>query len=202
MVPAVNSRPAAASSSWHDVTAAAGLFDHPRPVTALADLLANVWQFGYVTTDLERARAFMAERFGLEDLRRLPSDTATFLAGDTPVPWEVKVAMGARGGMIVELIEPVAGEIDFYTEVLPDDGEFAVRLHHIATFTATGDDEWSNLQALLAKANLTVDYTVLIPNRVRAGYVDTRAELGHWLEICQLQREDIEFFTRLVADSA
>ena len=27
-------------------------------------------------------------------------------------------------------------------------------------------------------------------------------ELGHWLEICQLQREDIEFFTQLVADSA
>jgi hypothetical protein len=31
---------------------------------------------------------------------------------------------------------------------------------------------------------------------------DTRAELGHWLEICQLQREDIEFFTALVTDSA
>jgi hypothetical protein len=26
--------------------------------------------------------------------------------------------------------------------------------------------------------------------------------LGHWLEICQLQREDIEFFTGLVTDSA
>jgi hypothetical protein len=43
---------------------------------------------------------------------------------------------------------------------------------------------------------------VLIPNRVRAGYVDTTAELGHWLEICQLQPEDIEFFSALVADSA
>jgi len=27
-------------------------------------------------------------------------------------------------------------------------------------------------------------------------------ELGHWLEICQLQREDIEFFSALVAESA
>lgn len=27
-------------------------------------------------------------------------------------------------------------------------------------------------------------------------------ELGHWLEICQLQREDIEFFTALVTESA
>jgi hypothetical protein len=110
--------------------------------------------------------------------------------------------MGARGGLIVELIEPVAGEIDFYTEVLPDNGEFAVRLHHVATYTATGDPEWDRLKSLLAESNLTVDYTVMIPGRVRAGYVDTRAELGHWLEICQLQREDIEFFTALVTDSA
>jgi hypothetical protein len=180
----------------------APLFADPRPVNALADLLANVWQLGYVTTDLDRATDFMAERFGLQDCRRLPSDTATFLAGEDPVPWDVKVAMGARGGLIVELIEPVAGEIGFYTDVLPDHGEFAVRLHHVATYTATGDDEWERIEALLAKAGLKVDYTVLIPDRVRAGYVDARAELGHWLEICQLQREDIEFFTALVAESA
>jgi Glyoxalase/Bleomycin resistance protein/Dioxygenase superfamily len=181
---------------------AQGLFTNPRPVTALADLLANVWQLGYVTTDLDRATEFMADRFGLTDCRRLPSDTATFLAGDDAVPWEVKVAMGARGGLIVELIEPVSGEIDFYTEVLPDGGEFAVRLHHVATYTEPGDAEWERIEALLAEANLKVDYTVLIPGRVRAGYVDTRAELGHWLEICQLQPEDIEFFTALVAESA
>jgi hypothetical protein len=65
--------------------------------------------------------------------------------------------MGARGGLIIELIHPVGGEIDFSTRVLPQS--------------------------------------------VRAGYVDTTHLLGHWLEICQLQREDIEFFNGLVADS-
>jgi hypothetical protein len=77
-----------------------------------------------------------------------------------------------------------------------------VRLHHIATFIENGDDEWERLGGLLAASGLKVDYTVLIPGRVRAGYVDTTAELGHWLEVCQLQREDIEFFGALVADSA
>ena len=42
----------------------------------------------------------------------------------------------------------------------------------------------------------------LIPDRVRAGYVDTAAELGHWLEVCQLQPEDIDFFTARVTQSA
>jgi hypothetical protein len=179
-----------------------GLFANPRPVGTLADLLANVWQLGYVTTDLERAIDFMAQRFGLQDCRHLPSDTATFLVGENPAPWEVKVAMGARGGLIVELIEAVAGEIDFYTRVLPANGEFAVRLHHIATFIEPGDEAWRKLEALLAGSGLQVDYTVLIPNRVRAGYVNTTAELGHWLEVCQLQAEDIEFFSALVADSS
>ena len=77
-----------------------------------------------------------------------------------------------------------------------------MRLHHIATFAEPGDEEWARIAALLADAGLKVDYTLLIPNRVRAGYVDTTAELGHWLEVCQLQREDIEFFSALVADSA
>ncbi|MBV8712366.1 MAG: hypothetical protein JOY56_11340, partial [Solirubrobacterales bacterium] len=75
-------------------------------------------------------------------------------------------------------------------------------LHHVATFTAPGEDEWEKITKLLAASNLRVDYTVLIPGRVRAGYVDTTSELGHWLEICQLQREDIDFFTKLVNESA
>jgi len=181
---------------------AGGLFAPPRRVDAIADLLANVWQFGYVTTDLDRGMRFMCERFGLDHCLPLSSDTATFLAGDEPVEWEVKVAMGSRGGHIVELIEPVAGCIEFYTRVLPPDGSFAVRLHHIATFVDDGEEEWDRIVALLAASGLKVDYTVLIPNRVRAGYVDATTELGHWLEICQLQREDIEFFNSLVTDSA
>lgn len=178
------------------------LFAAPRPLTALADLFANVWQFGYVTNDLEPAIDFMAERFGLEHCVKLPAGGATFLVDDRPAEWDARFAMGARGGKIIELIHPVGGHIDFYTRVLPPTGEFAVRLHHIATFIEPGDDAWHKLQTLLAASGLKVDYTVLIPNRVRAGYVDTTAELGHWLEVCQLQPEDIEFFSGLVADSA
>ena len=181
---------------------AEGLFAPPRRIDALADLLANVWQFGYVTTDLDRAVAFMSDRFGLDHCMKLPAGGATFLVGDEPAEWDAKFAMGARGGKIVELIEPVSGHVEFYSRLLPGDGSFAVRLHHIATFIDTGDEEWDRVGRLLAESGLKIDYTVLIPNRVRAGYVDTTAELGHWLEICQLQREDIEFFSALVSDSA
>jgi hypothetical protein len=65
-----------------------------------------------------------------------------------------------------------------------------------------GDDEWESLTGLLGASGLKVDYTVLIPDRVRAGYVDTTAELGHFMEVCQLQEADIEFFSGLVEQGA
>ena len=132
----------------------------------------------------------------------MPTAGATFLRGEEPAEWDARIAMGARGGLIVELIEPVAGEVDFYRRFLPRDGSPGLRLHHLATFLPGGDEAWSSLTELLAASGLKVDYTVLIPDRVRAGYVDTTAELGHWLEVCQLQGADVEFFSGLVEQSA
>jgi hypothetical protein len=181
---------------------AAGLFAMPRPVQTIADLFANIWQLGYVTTDLDQALAVLSARFGFEHQFRVPSGGATFMAGAEVVPWEARFAMAARGGLIIEVIEPVDGEVDFYRQALPADGSFAIRLHHLATFMETGDEAWDRVGGLLAAAGLRFDYTMSIPGRVRAGYIDARAELGHFLEICQLEHDDLEFFSALAADSA
>jgi hypothetical protein len=180
----------------------APVFVEPRPVEAIADLFANVWQLGYVTSDLDRALTELSDRFGLVHQFRVPSGGATFMAGDAVVPWEARFAMAARGGLIVELIEPVSGEVGFYQDVLPPDGSFAIRLHHLAAFMETGDEAWARAAEMLAAAGLRFDYTMVIPGRVRAGYIDARAQLGHFLELCQLESEDLEFFNALVADSS
>jgi Glyoxalase/Bleomycin resistance protein/Dioxygenase superfamily len=184
------------------VSQANGLFAAPTSVETISDLFANVWQFGYVTNDLDRAIERMTARLGLERALTVPTAGATFLASDEPAEWDARIAMGARGGVIVELIEPVAGEVGFYRRVLPDDGSFAVRLHHVATLIEGGDEQWERARELLAASGLGFDYTVLIPNRVRAGYVDTTADLGHMIEVCQLEREDVEFFNGLLAGGA
>ena len=77
------------------VRPAEGLFAAPRPVHAIADLFANVWQLGYVTTDLDRAIEELAGRFGLEHCVKVPTGGATFLAGDDEVPWEARFAMAS-----------------------------------------------------------------------------------------------------------
>jgi glyoxalase/bleomycin resistance protein/dioxygenase superfamily protein len=173
------------------------LFDDPRPVRALGDLLSNIWQVCYVTHDLDEGMELLGDRYGIESTE-VPTEGATFLAGDEPVPWDVRVSMGARRGPIVELIEPVGGEVDFYRRALPDDGELG--FHHVATYVPLGDETWSSIADLLAEEGLRFEYTVLIPDRVRAGYVDTTAQLGHYLEVCQLQKADTDFFSSLIAD--
>jgi Glyoxalase/Bleomycin resistance protein/Dioxygenase superfamily len=173
------------------------LFDDPRPVRALGDLLSNIWQVCYVTRDLDEGMAVLRDRYGIESTE-VPTEGATFLVGEEPAPWDVRVSMGARRGPIVELIEPVAGEVDFYRRALRDDGELG--FHHVATYVPLGDETWNSIGDLLAEEGLRFEYTVLIPDRVRAGYVDTSAQLGHYLEVCQLQKADTDFFSSLIVD--
>lgn len=175
------------------------MFEDPREVRALGDLYANIWQICYVTHDLEAGMKTLRDKYGIESTE-VPTAGATFLVGDQPAEWDVRVSMGARGGPIVELIEPVGGEVDFYRRFLPEDG--GLGFHHIASHIPVGDDEWDALGDVLSAAGLSVDYTVLIPDRVRAGYVDTTPQLGHYLEVCQLQKADIEFFSGLIEASA
>jgi hypothetical protein len=175
------------------------LFEEPREVRSLGDLLSSIWQICYVTRDLDEGMALLRDRYGIESTE-VPTEGATFLVGDEPAEWDVRVSMGARRGPIVELIEPVAGEVDFYRQALPADG--GLGFHHVATYVPLGDAAWSSIAELLAADGLRFDYTVLIPDRVRAGYVDTTAQLGHHLEVCQLQPADVEFFSGLVEASA
>ncbi len=180
---------------------ASGLFADPRPIEALGDLFANVWQVCYVTPDLDRGMAELRELLGVENSTEVPVEGASFMKDGQEVEWEPRVAMGARGGMIVELIEPVAGEVSFYREALPSDGG-ALGFHHLAMLVPLGDDAWGSVERLLGEHGLSFEYTILIPDRARLAYVDTRARLGHWIELCQLEKADTDFFSGLIADSA
>ena len=179
---------------------ASGLFTDPRPIQAFGDLFANVWQVCYVTPDLDRGMKELRDLFGIENMTEVPVEGASFLKDGEPRQWDVRVAMGARGGLIVELIEPIAGEVDFYREPLRDGN--VLGLHHLAMLVPLGDEPWEALERLLAEHGMAFTYTILIPDRARLAYVDTRAQLGHWIELCQLQKADTDFFSGLIEEGA
>ncbi|HKH22494.1 MAG TPA: VOC family protein [Solirubrobacterales bacterium] len=178
---------------------ASGLFADPRPIEALGDLFANVWQVCYVTPDLDRGMQELRDLFGIENMTEVPVEGASFLKAGERQQWDVRVAMGARGGLIVELIEPIAGEVEFYRRALGDGA--VLGLHHLAMLVPLGDEAWEALQRLLAEHGMAFEYTILIPDRARLAYVDTSEQLGHWIELCQLQKADTDFFSGLIAES-
>ena len=173
---------------------ASGLFADPRPIDALGDLFANVWQVCYVTPNLDRGMTELRDLLGVENATEVPVEGASFLKDGERMQWDVRVAMGARGGLIVELIEPIAGEVNFYRDALPKDGG-ALGFHHLAMLVPLGDEP-------LGEHGMAFEYTILIPDRARLAYVDARAQLGHWIELCQLQKADTDFFSGLIAESA
>jgi hypothetical protein len=118
---------------------ASGLFADPRPIEALGDLFANIWQLCYVTPDLDLGMKELGDVYGIENSTEVPVDGATFMKRGEQVEWKPRVAMGARGGLIVELIEPVAGEVGFYRDALAKDGG-ALGFHHVAMLVPLGDE--------------------------------------------------------------
>jgi Glyoxalase/Bleomycin resistance protein/Dioxygenase superfamily len=180
---------------------ASGLFTDPRPIEVLGDLFANLWQVCYVTPVLERGMQELRDLLGVENSIEVPVDGATFMKRGVEAEWKPRVAMGARGGLIIELIEPGSGEVDFYRSALPDDGG-ALGLHHLAMLVPLGDEAWGAVEKLLGEHEMAFEYMILIPDRARLAYVDTRRQLGHWIELCQLQKADTEFFSGLIEEGA
>ena len=105
--------------------------------------------------------------------------------------------MGARRGPILELIEPIGGEVDFYRRALPDDGYSAS--HHPWRPTCRSATTPGSSMRTCSPAQASLRLHGPDPGPGRAGYVDTTAELGHYLEVCQLQPADTDFFSALAS---
>lgn len=171
--------------------------DPPQP-QQWSDLWASIWQFAYVTTDLDRAcLAMQARSSSASEVVEVDISAAEYSRGGELLELQLRVAHFGRGGYGIEVIEPVGGDVEFFREPLPTDGSFAIQFHHVATIVPAGEGAWAAVEQLLEREGLAFHSVVAVPGRARCGYVDTRATLGHSIEICQLGPEEIEFFRGL-----
>jgi hypothetical protein len=121
----------------------------------------------YVTPDLDRGMKELHDLLGIENATEVPTEGAIFRRDGEPVEWNPRVAMGARRGLIVELIEPLSGEVEFYRRFLPKEDGAVLGLHHLAMLVPLGDEEWSSVERLLSEHGLAFQYTIEIPDRAR-----------------------------------
>jgi Glyoxalase/Bleomycin resistance protein/Dioxygenase superfamily len=144
--------------------------------------LENHYQNAYITRDLDAARAMFRTQYGFDDFKQyeVSYDLKTPKGSGTA---RVKLALGWKGNLQYELIQPISGLIDVYKEGLPDAGP--LRFHHIAMRVP----DWDALRIQLERESRPIVMEGGTPGHLLWLYVDARDTLGHYLEYCWMTPE-------------
>lgn len=126
----------------------------------------------WVTNDLDRALEIFAGRYGVREF--------SFIDGPSPEGGHIKVAFAWAGGQILEIICATGPGFAFYNEMLPADGEFAIRFHHLG-FLVEDEAGWKRLESDLRDGQWPIAYSTLTGDFIDAYYIKA-PELGHYLE--------------------
>ena len=133
-------------------------------------------QVSYATSDVEHAAAVLGSVYGIE---RFQIDRGSEV--DSPAgKIVIDVAQAFAGDLHVEIIQPAGGADALYREVLSQRG-FSVRLHHFGHLTRSAD-EWARILDFISARRWRVVLGGNYRDLIHYAYVDTRAELGHYLE--------------------
>lgn len=157
-------------------------------MTHLGARYGQLVQMSYVTRDMDAAVAHAEAELGITGLARSQAEIEVLSYG-TRRPLAVKSAIANVGepGKVrqFEIIEPISGAIEIYTEAVDLSGPI-LNFHHVAVAVPGPYSEW---EALLAEVRASGDaFAFLFPAEPspEAGlcfcYVDTRRRVGHYTE--------------------
>jgi hypothetical protein len=134
-------------------------------------------QIAYVTNDFDRALEIFRTEQGVTQFLELRG--IRFPTGPDGAEAHCHVALGRSGGMELEIIEPIDGDVALYRDPLAGDG-FQMRFHHVA-------QRLSDPAALEAVRARLVEQGHSFPvdgasNGMSYFYADMRGSLGHYVE--------------------
>ncbi len=144
--------------------------------------LPGLFHIGWVVRDCAAAQEELSARLGAGPFVSMGPEARfdkTLVHGN-PVPYSLRVAVGALGGVLIELLEPLDGNSP-HAEFLRDRGE---GLHHLAYLVPDFDDQLAAVRAARPEADLLIDGTGP-GNPVRWVYVDGGAAHGTVIELLE-----------------
>lgn len=132
------------------------------------------YQNGYITRDIEKAIARFRNYAGVENVVsfEVPVEVTTPKGRGTAVS---KLAFIWINNLQYELIQPVSGLVDVYSDALPTDD--SIKFHHICMRVP----EWNDFRARVDR----MGYPVVLEggsDALKFLYLDARDFLGHYLE--------------------
>jgi Glyoxalase/Bleomycin resistance protein/Dioxygenase superfamily len=140
---------------------------------------ATYSQTAYVTNDMEQALAAFRDQYDVPSFYVFANDAPGMVQSDGA---QLKIALAIVGGVEIELIEPQGNTAPLFSGLLPSDGRFAVRFHHVAYRV---DGNLSDFEAHMASIDTEkhpVIWSGSLGDVMRFAYTDERALLGHYVE--------------------
>ena len=144
----------------------------------------ELFQMSYITRDLDAAMEHCKRELGITEFATSDSEVEVLSFGQMR-PLKIRAAFANIGRHQFELIQPVSGAVEIYTDEV-DLGAHIINYHHIAIAVRGGIDKWLEL---LDEVRASGDaFAYLFPPRpgpddkVCFCYVDTRKRLGHYTE--------------------
>jgi hypothetical protein len=144
--------------------------------------LPELFHIGWVVRDCAAAQRELGERLGAGPFVSMGAE-ARFdqaLVHGQPVPFALRVAFGALGGVLLELLEPLDDKSP-HAEFLHARGE---GLHHLAYLVPDFDAQLAAVRVARPEAELLIDGTGP-GNPVRWVYVDGGAARGTVIELLE-----------------
>ena len=150
----------------------------------IAQRYGELFQMSYITRDLEAAMAHCKSEMGITHFYTTDAELEVLSFGKLR-PLKIRAAFANIGRNQFELIEPVSGAIEIYTDEV-DLARHIINFHHVAIAVRGGIAQW---RALLAEVRASGDaFAFLSPaeasddDKVCFAYVDTRKRMGHYTE--------------------
>ena len=140
--------------------------------------LGRFVELGYVTNNLSRALEVLRSSYGIDRWMETGIASIDLGGGRAAV---LRIAVAYVGRLLLEIQQPVGGEVDWYRSVLPTDGSFVTRLHHLA-FAADRPERLDQVRQSLVASGHSIPYEGPFGKTSRYFFADARDTLGQYLE--------------------
>ena len=151
---------------------------------SIASRYGQLFQMSYITRDLDAAMAHAKEHMGVEHFDTTDAEVEVLSFGEIK-PLKIRAAFANIGRNQFEIIQPVSGAINVYTDEV-DLSKHILNFHHVAIAVRGGIAQWRELLAEVRASG--DDFAFLCPavetddDKVCFAYVDTRKRIGHYTE--------------------
>ncbi|MFJ9127756.1 VOC family protein [Streptomyces sp. NPDC102340] len=170
-------------------------------------------QLGYVTDDVDAAASFLESKWGtVECVKHFKSSLGSGLPrtgsgddgphtpfvvvdGEPAAEWVIDVALVNAGPTNLEIIRPVGGKVDLYRDAVRPG--VPATLHHLGFRV----DDFDEASAVVTASGRSWKQYGDSGGGIRFGYLDMTAELGHFVEIMELDEASAQGFAHLEAAS-